>query len=119
MQKEEESTATTAKTRLVERFQSELEKDLAESTKDEDSRVFSPASSHRYMKVLETVAVHIFLVEIFTLIIFCLLSISVIMTSRAEITKSLKMHFFDQKYIISRFEDDQSVRHHLNGAFII
>ena len=45
-------------------------------------------------------SLHFFLLEIFTLIIFRLWSISLIMTSRAEITTSLKMHFFDQKCIM-------------------
>ena len=81
---------------------------------DRNDRVIPPASFHRYMKVVGSISMHCFLVEIFTLIIFCLWSISLIMTSRAEITKSTKMHFFEQKCIIYQFEDDQSVRHHLN-----
>ena len=41
------------------------------------------------------------------------------MTSRAEITKSFKMQIFKQKCIISQFEGNQSLSHHLNWAFII
>jgi hypothetical protein len=76
--------------------------------------VFPPASSHRYMKVFVSASVHFSLVEIFTLIIFRLWSISLIMTGDGEIAKSLKMHFFEQKCILSQFGDDQSVRHRSN-----
>ena len=69
---------------------------------------------HRYMKVSKSVSMHFFLVEIFTLIIFRLWSISLIMTNEGEIAKSLKMHFSEQKCIISQFEDDQSVRRRLH-----
>jgi hypothetical protein len=76
--------------------------------------VFPPASSHRYMKVFVSVSMHVFLVEIFTLIIFRLWSISLIMTDEREIAKSLKMQLFKQKCIISQFDDDQSARRRLN-----
>jgi hypothetical protein len=66
------------------------------------------------MKVFVSASVYVFLAEIFTLIIFRLWSISLIMTDGGEIAKSLKMHFFEQKRILSQFEGDQSLRRHLN-----
>ena len=45
-------------------------------------RVFPPAFSRRYMKVLKSGSVQLFLAEIFTLIIFRLWSISLITTSK-------------------------------------
>jgi hypothetical protein len=81
--------------------------------------VFPPASSHDLQKAFLSISVHIFLVEIFTLIIFRLRSISLITTGKGEIAKSLKMQFFKQNCIISLFEDDQSVRRRLNWAVIV
>jgi hypothetical protein len=86
---------------------------------NESYGVFPPASSHRYMKVFVSVSVHFFLVELFTLIIFRLRSISLIVTGKGEIAKSLKMHFFQQKSIRSQLEDDQSVRRRLNWPVLL
>jgi hypothetical protein len=77
------------------------------------------ASSYRYMKAFVSVSVDLFLVELFTLIIFHLRSVSIIVTGKGEIAKSLKMHFFEQKYIRSQFEDDESVRRRLNSAVLL
>ena len=40
------------------------------------------------------------------------------MTSKKDIAKSLKMPFFEQNFIISQFEDDQSLRRRLIWAFL-
>jgi hypothetical protein len=64
-----------------------------------NNRVFPPASYHDLQTVSKSVFMHSFLVEIFTLIIFRLWSISLIMTGGGEIAKSLKMHYLSLETI--------------------
>ena len=84
-----------------------------------NGRVFPPASYHHLHKVFKSVLVLIFPVDIFMLIIFRLWSISLMMTDKGEISKTLKMDFFKKKCMISHSNDDQSAGRTLNWAPLV